>query len=148
LASAQRVFVQQGYAGATLNAIAADASLTKGAVYWHFASKIEQHLFQWDRFRRTRIRFMANYDVMITPAAAATAKPHGAPEGSIFYTLTYGLTGYPAVVVRVGATAKGLPIGVQVGARPWREDVALAVAHYLETHLGGWHPPENYEDLG
>ncbi|WP_035985311.1 TetR family transcriptional regulator [Leptolyngbya sp. KIOST-1] len=41
LASAQRVFAQQGYAGATLDAIAADAGLTKGAVYWHFASKID-----------------------------------------------------------------------------------------------------------
>lgn len=109
---------------------------------------IERHLFQWDRFRRTLIRFMANYDVVITPAAAAPALPHGEPEGSIAYTLTYSLTGYPAVVVRVGTTAEGLPIGVQVVARPWREDVALAVAHHLETRLGGWQPPEAYQDLG
>jgi amidase len=31
-----------------------------------------------------------------------------------------------------------LPIGVQVVARPWREDVALAVAQHLETVLGDW----------
>jgi len=26
-------------------------------------------------------------------------------------------------------------------ARPWREDVALAVAQYLEAALGGWQRP-------
>jgi AcrR family transcriptional regulator len=44
LVSAQRVFAHHGYAGATLDAIAADAGLTKGAVYWHFASKVELFL--------------------------------------------------------------------------------------------------------
>jgi amidase len=31
-----------------------------------------------------------------------------------------------------------MPIGVQVVARPWRDDVALAVAAHLEQALGGW----------
>jgi amidase len=45
------------------------------------------------------------------------------------------------VVVRCGTSADGLPIGVQVVARPWREDVALAAAHYLEVMFGGWERP-------
>jgi amidase len=57
------------------------------------------------------------------------------------YTRIYNLTGWPAAVVRGGTSPEGLPIGVQVVARPWREDVALAVAGYLETALGGWQPP-------
>jgi len=28
-----------------------------------------------------------------------------------------------------------------VVARPWREDVALAVAQHLEAALDGWQPP-------
>jgi amidase len=28
-----------------------------------------------------------------------------------------------------------------VAARPWREDVALAVAGHLETVFGGWQAP-------
>lgn len=56
-------------------------------------------------------------------------------------TYTYNLTGWPAVVVRSGTSPEGLPIGVQVVARPWREDVALAVAQYIETALGGWQCP-------
>lgn len=39
LLAARRVFAREGYAGATLDAIAAQASLTKGAVYWHFTNK-------------------------------------------------------------------------------------------------------------
>jgi amidase len=53
----------------------------------------------------------------------------------------YNLTGWPGVVVRGGTSPEGLPIGVQLVARPWREDVALAVAQYLEEALGGWQRP-------
>ena len=37
--------------------------------------------------------------------------------------------------MRGGTSSEGLPIGVQIVARPWREDVALAVAYYLEAAL-------------
>ncbi|MCE7984056.1 MAG: amidase [Caldilinea sp. CFX5] len=102
---------------------------------------VERHLFQWDRFRRGLIGFMKEFDVIITPAIERPAQPHGQREGGIAYTLAYSLTGYPAVVVRTGATTDGLPVGVQVVARPWHDDVALAVAAYLEERFGGWQPP-------
>ena len=105
------------------------------------SEEIERHLFAWDRFRRGLIGFMQHYDVIITPAIERPAQPHGQSEGGIAYTLTYSLTGYPAVVVRTGTTADGLPVGVQVVARPWREDVALAVAAFLEARFGGWQRP-------
>jgi amidase len=57
------------------------------------------------------------------------------------YTLPFSLTGYPCVVVRAGTSPEGLPIGVQVVAGPWRDDVALAAAQHIETALGGWRPP-------
>jgi amidase len=57
------------------------------------------------------------------------------------YTVPYSLTGWPSVVVRAGTSPEGLPIGVQITARPWREDVALTVAEYIETQLGGWQAP-------
>jgi amidase len=31
-----------------------------------------------------------------------------------------------------------MPIGVQIVARPWRDDVALTVGQVLEQELGGW----------
>ncbi len=57
------------------------------------------------------------------------------------YTLPCSLTGWPCVVVRAGTSPEGLPIGVQIVARPWREDVALAVAQRIESALGGWQRP-------
>ena len=50
------------------------------------------------------------------------------------------LTGWPVAVVRIGKGAGDLPIGVQI-AKPWREDVALAVAMHLESAFGGFAPP-------
>jgi amidase len=56
------------------------------------------------------------------------------------YTMTYNMAGWPAAVVRGGTSPDGLPIGVQIVAHPWREDVALAVAEFLEKTLGGYQP--------
>jgi hypothetical protein len=53
----------------------------------------------------------------------------------------YNLTGWPSVTVRVGTSPEGLPLGVQVAARPWRENVALALAAHLENTFGGWKMP-------
>lgn len=108
---------------------------------------VERHLFEWDRFRRAMLGFMQHFDVILTPAAELPALSHGDHEGGIPYTLPYSLTGYPAVVVRAGSTAEGMPIGVQVVARPWRDDVALAVAAIIEDAMGGWQPPNCLVDL-
>ena len=105
------------------------------------SEEIERHLFMWDRFRRALIGFVADYDVILTPAAECPAMPHGTDNGRIPYTLPYSLTGWPCVVVRGGTSPEGMPIGVQVVARPWRDDVALAVAQVIEGACGGWKPP-------
>jgi amidase len=104
-------------------------------------------LVRWDMFRSTLLSFLEKYDVIICPVCATPAWPHSSTiteeqflAGS--YSMTYNLTGWPAVTVRGGTSPEGLPIGVQVVARPWREDVALAVAQHLETVLGGWQRPD------
>jgi amidase len=104
-------------------------------------------MLEWARFRSSMLSFMKKYDIIICPVHAFAAMPHGAIMAlenlaGTSYTIAYNLTGWPGVVVRGGTSPEGLPIGVQVVARPWREDVALAVAQYVETVLGGWkHPP-------
>ena len=40
-----------------------------------------------------------------------------------------------------GTSPEGLPIGVQLVAKPWREDVALAAARVVEAATGGWQAP-------
>jgi amidase len=93
--------------------------------------------------------FLEHYDVILAPPHAYAALPHGeltSPDNSpaFSYAQTYNLTGWPSVVVRAGTSEEGLPIGVQVVARPWREDVALAVAKRVEEALGGWQAPAAY----
>ena len=101
-------------------------------------------LFKLDLFRSQMLSFMESWDVIICPVNALPATPHGVLSEqlpSVSHTCTYNLTGWPAAVVRVGETAEGLPIGVQVVARPWREDVALKVSRFLENQFGGWVKP-------
>ena len=91
------------------------------------------------------LAFLENYDAILSPVCAHAALPHGTSidEGTFqgfSYTMTYNLTGWPAAVVRCGQTASGLPIGVQIAAHPWREDVALRIAGRLEELFGGWQP--------
>ncbi len=47
------------------------------------------------------------------------------------YTQPISFIGLPVVAVPV--PLKPMPIGVQIIAAPWREDVALRIAHALET---------------
>ena len=103
-------------------------------------------LEQVDAYRSAMLGFMENYDVIVCPVSAFAALPHGESmtdenRSGINYTATYNITGWPSTVVRGGTSPDGLPIGVQVVARPWREDVSLAVAQYLEGALGGWQNP-------
>jgi amidase len=99
---------------------------------------------RWDAFRSALLAFMERYDAILCPVCAFPGMVHGSTYErleSFSYTMTYNLTGWPAAVVRAGALESGLPIGVQIVARPWREDVALALAQSIEGSLGGYKPP-------
>jgi len=102
------------------------------------------------RFRRVyRDKVLAlfrEWDVLLTPATPVTATPIGAEHFELngtpvparpsmgLLTQPISYAGCPVVAVPVwpnGPTA--LPIGVQVIAAPWREDLALRVARKLES---------------
>lgn len=100
------------------------------------------------------------FDVILAPPSSLPAFTHGATRDLLTagaYASLYNLLGYPAGVVpftrvsaaeesdrvpgrdlvqrlahRVERGSAGLPIGVQVIARPWQEHIALAVMHALE----------------
>ncbi|HEX8149372.1 MAG TPA: amidase [Pyrinomonadaceae bacterium] len=99
---------------------------------------------RWLMFRREMLAFVSKYDAILCPVSTEAAPPHGRTFDDFqgfSYVMTYSLTGWPAVVVRAGTSSEGLPLGVQVVARPWREDVALSVARRVEACSGGWQPP-------
>jgi amidase len=110
------------------------------------ASAFTALLEEWEEFRRGMLKFLQHYDVILAPVHAYTALPHSGLTSAdrtpaFSYSQTYNLTGWPSVVVRAGASKQGLPIGVQVVARPWQENVALAVARRIEKSFGGWQAP-------
>ena len=110
------------------------------------AAELEAYLVRTSSFRSRMLSFMEQFDVIVCPAFGQPAPSHGFSNKRRFpqdvsYTWVYNVTGWPAAVVRCGTSPDGLPIGVQIVARPFREDVALAVALNLERELGGFKPP-------
>jgi amidase len=98
---------------------------------------------EWDRYRAEMAFFLLRYDAIVCPVYSQPALAHGvstrdANFRGFSYTMAYNLAGLPGAVVRCGESSAGLPVAVQIVARPWREDVALAIAARLEEALGGW----------
>jgi Asp-tRNA(Asn)/Glu-tRNA(Gln) amidotransferase A subunit family amidase len=95
---------------------------------------------------RRAVRALASsVDVLLCPVVAGPAPLHGEPPGGLPRS-TYGeyrafdyvhlmaLAGLPACSVPI-ASEGGLPVGVQVAAAPWREDLVLGAAAALEARL-------------
>jgi fatty acid amide hydrolase len=127
--------------------------------YWQL---IEAQMDYQQRFAQALDR--DGIDIILCPACPLPAFTHGASNelGTAgTYAMLYNLLGYPAGVVpfsRVGKSEEigrkdskdtvekialkveqnsaGLPVGVQVVARPWREHIGLAVMSAIEKEAG------------
>ncbi|MGE0229033.1 MAG: amidase [Dehalococcoidia bacterium] len=100
------------------------------------AEAVDRLLFEWERLTRDMLAFMRDVDVLLSPVAATPAPPlEGWGREQYAYTLPYSLTRQPAAVVPFGRSPDGLPIGVQLAARPWEDHTALAAAIALEDAL-------------
>ena len=95
---------------------------------------------------------MRESPILLCPVASVPAFKHGERSWKIdgqtvqyldawSYCEWFNLLGTPAVVVPVGRSAEGLPIGMQIVARPWEEELVLAVAAAVEKECGGWREP-------
>jgi amidase len=112
--------------------------------YWGDKRMSHDRLYKrWDAFRTAMLGFMADYDLIVCPVAPDIAPLYRSkltPAHLYSYTTPFSLSGNPCVVVRAGTSPEGLPIGVQVVARNWQDDLALRAAHGIERALGGWRP--------
>jgi Asp-tRNA(Asn)/Glu-tRNA(Gln) amidotransferase A subunit family amidase len=86
------------------------------------------------------------YDLLVCPVFPGPARLHGTMNvpGELdprSWTTPHSLTGWPAATVRAGTSPEGLPIDVQLVARPWRDDVALAAGLRVQRELGVWPAP-------
>ncbi|WP_298965721.1 AtzE family amidohydrolase [uncultured Roseibium sp.] len=83
-------------------------------------------------------------DILIAPATPFQALPSGTKTFTLngetvparpnigIFTQPISFIGLPAVTVPIWLDGEDLPIGVQLIAPAWREDLALRVAHHLE----------------
>jgi amidase len=115
-------------------------------VWWGLESLRGQDVVElfnaWDAFRTRMLQFFADCHAVLCPVDAHPAPPYRDRDPKRFdYTLPFSLLGWPVVTVRAGAAKTGMPIGVQLAAKPWRDDIALALAMAVERELGGFRAP-------
>jgi amidase len=115
-----------------------------------------QALTERDRFIAEMDAALEPWDVWICPVAVTTAfthcpawsaididgrsYPHAVANG--IYLLPFNLSGQPAVVIPIGQTQAGLPIGIQIVGKRWREMELLSIAQEIDRVVGNLqHPP-------
>jgi amidase len=93
--------------------------------------------------------FGRDFDVLVTPTMAVQPPEVGSWRGPdddptsgllncypmAVFTSIFNVTGLPAISLPVHQTEGGLPVGVQVVAPPWREDLLLQLGSQLEVSL-------------
>jgi amidase len=112
---------------------------------WTYAEGVKktQHLS-----RRIVEAFVTSFDLLVTPTMACLPPPvgtlrAGADDDPLMallnsypmavFTSLFNVTGQPAISVPIHHDdATGLPVGVQIVAAPWREDLLLQAARTLE----------------
>jgi amidase len=102
---------------------------------------------EMDLLRAKTLEEMREFPVLLCPVASVPAWRHGerqwAVDGqtveyldAVRYTQWFNTLGAPAAVVPVGRSPEGLPIGVQVAARPFEDEVVLGVAGVVDAAFG------------
>jgi Asp-tRNA(Asn)/Glu-tRNA(Gln) amidotransferase A subunit family amidase len=120
----------------------------------HTADSLLDMWIQRDVARMKIFEQMNEFPILLCPAAAVPAFPHGERSWSVegktvkyldawSYTEWFNTLGMPAAVVPVEQSSEGLPIGVQIAGKPLQEELVLSIAEVIEQARGEWKaPPE------
>jgi aspartyl-tRNA(Asn)/glutamyl-tRNA(Gln) amidotransferase subunit A len=114
------------------------ARLRTGAAY----SSTEYSLARQtqDILRRRFCQFFKDYDLLLTPSVPIPAPVRGSADAVeranllTRFTAPFNLSGLPALSVPCGLTKEGLPIGLQLVARPWAEAQLLRAGWAFENY--------------
>jgi Asp-tRNA(Asn)/Glu-tRNA(Gln) amidotransferase A subunit family amidase len=115
----------------------------------------EELLNAWaelDLLRSKTLAEMSDFPVLLCPVASIPAFRHNERswivEGrsvdyldAVRHTQWFNTLACPAAVVPVGKSPEDLPIGVQIVARPFQDEIALGVASILDSAFGYRPPP-------
>ena len=116
---------------------------------------LDEYIKSWmerDRLREVLLRWMQDVPVVVMPVGATNAYVHdtlkvkvGEVQMNVFKAFSYSqianVFDLPAVVVPVGSSANGMPVGVQIVGRPREERQVLQIAKIIEKEFGGWRAP-------
>jgi aspartyl-tRNA(Asn)/glutamyl-tRNA(Gln) amidotransferase subunit A len=97
-----------------------------------------------DELRRAYADALAGWDAIVLPTTPITAPLRDGQDAVAAaatltaYTSPFNLVGLPAISLPCGFDASGLPIGLQLVARPWAEARLLRVARAYERATS-WH---------
>jgi Asp-tRNA(Asn)/Glu-tRNA(Gln) amidotransferase A subunit family amidase len=108
-------------------------------------------LLDRDALRGQFLRQLEDFPILLCPVCCVPAFRHGERKWTVegktvkyldamTYTQWFNLLGNPAMVVPVGRSPEGLPIGVQIVGRPFCEEEVLAVAAEIDRGRS-WQPP-------
>jgi amidase len=95
---------------------------------------------------------MREFPILLCPVASIPAFRHDERAwivedktvnylDAVRYTQWFNALAAPAAVIPVGSSPEGLPIGVQIVARPFEDEKALAVAAIVDAAFGYRPPP-------
>nr|XP_022908015.1 fatty-acid amide hydrolase 2-A-like [Onthophagus taurus] len=87
---------------------------------------------------------LGNNGVFLFPTYPTSAVLHNklfVETSNVVYMLLFNVLGFPSTHVPIGRDSNNLPIGIQVVAAPYRDNLCFSVAKELEKQFGGWSEP-------
>ena len=107
--------------------------------------------FARDAIRLDILRDMEEYPILLSPVAATPAFKHGERRWHVggkdidyldnfAYSQWLNGMGFPGISVPISCSPEGLPIGVQVIARPYDDEIAIEIAKVLDRSFGWTRP--------
>lgn len=123
---------------------------------YEMARKMDSCLFLdavefFNKTRREIGRFFTRYDILVSPSTAITAPVHGPfglnhtgvdpvdylvhGDSPVQFSFPFNIAGAPAMSLPLAMHSNGLPIGVQLAARPSEDHLLIALGAALEEAM-------------
>ncbi|XP_074603259.1 fatty-acid amide hydrolase 2-A-like [Brevipalpus obovatus] len=101
-----------------------------------------------DTIRNHFLKTLGNKGVLFYPTLPIPAIKHRTTVWNAIdcgYTMLSNLICFPATHCPTGLNKEGLPIGFQIIAPPYKDNVSISIACELEKLFGGWTSPSSIE---